>query len=186
MYNIVYDVDDCLINTNGYICKKLGLDINSFTDWNLTELKERDKVFAYYNRVEPYAEAEWFDGISQIRRFNWDIVFHTGCSNIQCGLAKKNRLVDLGFKEENIILDYNSEKEMKDCIVQVEDRFENLSRSKALYKILINKPWNERCKVDFKDKIYRVDSLIEANQKVKEIMYMHHFDRETEIRRWMI
>lgn len=75
---------------------------------------------------------------------------------------------------------------MKDCIVQVEDSFENLSRSKALYKILINKPWNERCKVNFKDKIYRVDSLIEANQKVKEIMYMHHFDRETEIRRWMI
>lgn len=186
MYNIIYDVDDCLIDTNGYICEKLGLDINDFTNWDLTELKDRDKVFDMYNKVEPYINAKVFNGVQQIRRFGWDVKFHTGCSNLACGLAKKNRLTEMGFKESDIILDYNKEKQMKDCVVQIEDGFENLSRSNALYKILINKPWNEKCIINSTDKIYRVDSLLEANQKVREIMYMHHFDKEQEIRQWMI
>ena len=75
---------------------------------------------------------------------------------------------------------------MKHCLVQIEDGFENLSRSTAIYKILIDKPWNRQFSISPKDRIYRVESLLEANKKLAEIMYMHNFEGEQEVKQWMI
>lgn len=176
MHTIVYDVDDCLLDTNGYVCDKLGLDIKSFREWGLANLPERDAVLDFYGKEEIYTNSKIYKGVRDIKRIPWDVILHTSCANKACGHAKKSRLERLGFKSSNIILDFNRYKEMLDCIVQVEDCYENLIRSKALYKVLINKPWNERFNIGIRDRTYRVFSLSEANQKIKEILYMHYFD----------
>lgn len=188
MYDIIYDVDDCLLDTNGYISKKLGIDIKKFSNWGLTEMspREREAVFNEYYIADNYLQAKAFDGVEQLSKFNWDIKLHTGCANLSCGIAKVKRLHELGFDKKDIFLDYHKEKKMKHCLVQVEDGFENLSRSTAIYKILIDKPWNRHFKIRPKDRIYRVESLLEANKKLAEIMYMHNFEGEQEVKQWMI
>ena len=59
---------------------------------------------------------------------------------------------------------------MLDCFVQVEDSFENLARSTAEHKILINKPWNQK---ELEPRMVRVNSLLEANDKVREYLSLN-------------
>ena len=164
---VIYDVDDVLLNTNSCLCECLGIDINTLDCWNLYNHPQREQIMMKYHDKFIYESASLCDGAEQVLSIAENLMIHTGCANKDTAQAKLDRLVQLGFKENQVILDFSKEKQMLDCFIQVEDSFENLSRSTAEHKILINKPWNQK---ELEPRMVRVNSLLEANDKVREFL----------------
>ena len=164
---VIYDVDDVLLNTNSCLCECLGIDITTLDCWNLYNHPQREQILMKYHDKSIYESASLCDGAEQVLSIAENLMVHTGCASKDTAQAKLDRLVQLGFKENQVILDFSKEKQMLDCFIQVEDSFENLSRSTAEHKILINKPWNQK---ELEPRMVRVNSLLEANDKVREFL----------------
>lgn len=167
---VIYDVDDVLLNTNSCLCECLGIDITTLDCWNLYSHPLREQILMKYHDRAIYENASLCDGAEQVLSIAENLMIHTGCANKDTAQAKLDRLVQLGFKENQVILDFSKEKQMLDCFIQVEDSFENLLRSTAEHKILINKPWNQR---ELEPRMVRVNSLLEANDKVREYLSLN-------------
>lgn len=168
-FKIVYDVDDCLFDVDGYVCEQLDLDINDFTDWDLSKLPVdvRNKVNKYYHMCETYTDSKLFDGIDELKSIP-DLYIHTYCLSPEVGIAKRDRLLSLGFKAEQIILDFCDKKQDIATLIIVDDNVDNILRSSAKHKIIINKPWNKG--FDIGNDAIRVDTLLEANEIVRRII----------------
>lgn len=168
-YKIVYDVDDCLLDTNGYVCDTLGINILDMSDWELNSLpNHKDKIFDMYRCGDTYRFSEVFAGIEFVRDIE-DVYLHTHCITPEAAIAKQERLIELGFRKDRIILDFCEEKLNLARFILVDDCFNNIKNSTAKFRILINKPWNiEETSLD--SEIIRVDSLLEANEIVAELL----------------
>lgn len=168
-YKIVYDVDDCLLDTNGYICDTLGIDILDMNDWELNSLpNHKDKIFDMYRCGDTYRFSKIFDGIEFVKSIT-DVYLHTHCITPEAAIAKQERLIELGFRKDRIILDFCEAKLNLASYIIVDDCFNNIKNSTAKFRILINKPWNIN-ENSLDSKIIRVNSLLDANDVVNGLM----------------
>ena len=135
----------------------------------MAEEKKR-KVIQEYHIAENFKIAEWFEGIEDLNeliKMGIKITINTLSFSEDIREVKIERLNNK-IESYELIAEVGKEKPMNETFVMVEDYEDNLLRSPAKYKILINKPQNK----NFNNKqhgIIRADSLKEAISIIRHL-----------------
>lgn len=171
-YRIIFDLDSTINNLNEYVYKEIvRFPFERINSYNISKNglspEQVNTVLAAYNNPSTFAKLSPVHGAEKMRFLIKNpfvkVYVHSLSTRKEINGIKMKWIKELYpyFDEDKILLVCGEEKKMLDDVyVQVEDCLENLMRSTAKHKILINKPYNQ-CQT-LPDNIYRVESLSEA------------------------
>lgn len=186
MLHIIYDVDDVLNNLTDRMCQFVGVEPNTFyriEDNDHYTDDEKRRCFEFFNDPDAFAALDFVPGATEIFEIektskarvsimscNYnqqivDIKMHKLLTRIPGAAPEKIQMQLL--RGEDKVVDPSADIIVEDCLANC------LKYPLDTLKILINKSYNQAATYNVNESawnIRRVDSLLEANQLIREII----------------
>lgn len=183
---VTYDCDDVLMKLNEYVTERVGIKLETLTRYKLSACKitpETEKeMIRIYKLGNTFDCVAWhlgvLDTVALSKEEGVEFLVNTACLSEEVMIAKRKRLLGIGFSEENINLQLTPAagigKKMNESYIWVEDNLENLLKADCKYRILIDRPWNQwKNYSEYADRmgeVIRAENLLDANRKVRELL----------------
>lgn len=174
---IIFDRDGVLNELHLKIAEKLGFFVEMFKNYHIEHNEHFDedlqkailKCFKDPQIFADTAPAQGFERLAELRADpRVELIVHSlSYSDIIAQIKKEwDQKHGLTFFH-NYIDCFGKQKKMLDAFIQVEDCLENLEKSPAQYKILIDKTYNQG---DLPPNIIRVANLSDAVDIIKILL----------------
>lgn len=152
---IVFDFDGVICKSQEVMMKLLSDrtgDTYTLDDWYTYNFKESfPKCYGILGEIfkeDIYSdnECEMLEGIDvvmhDLKKRGHDVVVYSACANSDVMFGKKLWMSRHGIGNIELYPIYNGDKSGVHCDVMIEDCLDNLDKSDATMKIIVNKPWN--------------------------------------------
>ena len=149
---VVFDFDDILWDHVGYICNKMNININ---DWVKFEIADNDcfneeqvnKVHELFKQKETYDNVNFYEGIERINSLKAFTYIISNVANNDIHDVKIKQLlsilnIPLNRLHMNVVTDFKSKTLPENTYIFIDDSPYNISKSNAVYNIMIRRPWN--------------------------------------------
>lgn len=174
---VVFDRDGVLNELNQKVAETVGVLYDLFKTYNITENTHfsedvRTAIYRCYKDPQIFADVPPAKGVEEIARLKNDkrvylVVHSLSYSDVIANVKKEwDKKHGIDFFDEYMDC-CGEQKEMKDAFILVEDCIDNILRSPAKYKILINQPYNQGA---IPDNTFRVDGIPEAIKIIEELI----------------
>jgi len=125
-----------------------------------------------YTLCKPQPGIEKLNKIMEIE--NVDLKIHSFCDSIDAANSKKKFVKTyINVNDDNLVLELNNKTPFNYAFAIVEDHFQYLCKTKAKYKLLIDKPYNKAEEYGTTDKeqgILRFSSTNDAIEFIMEVL----------------
>ena len=173
---IVFDMDDILWGLNEKASKILGIEYEKLVCFSLEDNpyltdKQRKQLLALYRSPTLWKDIEWYEGATKIKdleKYGYKVYINSNCMTAGvCDFKRSFASAVFGLPEDQIILNISTEakKPMRNVLIFADDGPHNIAKSKAKYKLYLDKPWNKEINEGI-----RCYSFPELMRKIKKII----------------
>lgn len=175
---IVFDMDDILWGLNERASKIVGVEYDKLVCFRLEDNpyltpKQRRRLLALYRNPKLWKDIEWYEGATDIKKLEekgYAVYIHSNSMTKQVQAYKRIISTVFDLPEKQIILDVSTEakKPLRNVLIFCDDNVANNRRSKAKYKVFLDKPWNKE--MDEGEGIIRCSTFRELMDTILKII----------------
>lgn len=174
---IIFDRDGVFNQLNRKVAETLGFMYDLFKVYHIESNPHFSEdmqaaIYRCYNDPKIFADVSPAQGYMDIARIKQDdrvrlIVNSLSSSKVIAKVKKEwDKKHGIDFFDEYLDC-FGEKKQMQEAFIQVEDCIENIERSPAKFKILINQPYNQG---EMPKNTFRVNGLTEAVEIILDLL----------------